>query len=606
MSHGQSAEHPFVNARITTAPLKAASPSWPLKERFVRLLAALCLFSIVPVVASFAIQYRSSERATELREEVRRIKQIIEQQMELQAWMTDAALAMGGFVFMGEERFLEAVATATQNFDALLVSAGGRIQHPSAKERFARAELLMREQLRLIREAVELRQKDDPSAGATERQLEILHVRKILSQEVGELLKEERHLLATSEAEALREERLARAAVLAGSLIALGFLGLTAASLGRESWRRRLAERLLHEANAALEARVAERTAQLREQQRRLQAVVDTTVEGIITIDERGIVDSMNAAAERMFGYQAGEVIGHNVSRLMPSPYHEHHDGYLARFRETGHPKIIGIGREVAGQRKDGTTFPLDLAVSEVQLGDRRIFTGLLRDLTERKRLEAAVTSSAEQEGGRIARDLHDGLGQELGGALFLGKLVQRDLKERGAVEAERVAQINTLVENALADVRAISRGLYPVSPGPDGLMTALQYLADRVTREGRVECLFDTDSAVLLEDSTVGTHLYRIAQEAVNNALRHSGTSRIDIRLAATAHRVEVSIRDHGKGLSRNPPANGGLGLQTMKHRAQVIGGQLSVQNAADGGVLVACAVARVSRRTTGVAPAA
>jgi PAS domain S-box-containing protein len=387
---------------------------------------------------------------------------------------------------------------------------------------------------------------------------------------------------------------------------ALGLVALWAAVLGGRAYLQRLAEirqqqEALTRLNGTLEQRVAERTAELSEQQQRLQAVVDTAVEGIITINERGIVDSMNAAAERMFGYRADEVIGRNVSLLMPSPYREQHDGYIARYRETGHAKIIGIGREFAGQRKDGTMFPLDLAVSEVKLGDRRIFTGLVRDLTERKRLEAAVTSSAEQERGRIARDLHDGLGQELGGALFLGNLLQRDLKERGAAEAERAAQIHTLVEKALADAREISRGLYPVPPEPDGLMTALQNLADRVTRDGRIECIFDADSAVLLEDQTTATHLYRIAQEAVNNALKHSGTSRIDIRLAATAHSLEISVRDHGTGWPQNPPASGGLGLQTMKHRAQLVGGRLTAQDVPDGGgVLVSCSVARVWRGKT------
>lgn len=389
----------------------------------------------------------------------------------------------------------------------------------------------------------------------------------------------------------------------------LGLVALWAAVLGGRAYLRSLAEiqkqrEALDRLNATLEDRVAERTAQLSEQKQRLQAVVDTAVEGIITINDRGIVDSMNAAAERMFGYRADEVIGHNVSLLMPSPYREQHDGYIARYRETGQAKIIGIGREVAGQRKDGTMFPIDLAVSEVKLDDRRIFTGLLRDLTERKRLEAAVTSSAEQERGRIARDLHDGLGQELGGALFLGNLLQRDLKERGAAEAERAAQIHMLVEKALADAREISRGLYPVPPEPDGLMTALQNLADRVTRDCRIECVFDTDSAVLLEDQTTATHLYRIAQEAVNNALKHSGTSRIDIRLAATTHSLEISVRDHGTGWPQNPSASGGLGLQTMKHRAQLIGGRLTAQDVPDGGgVLVSCSVARVWRGTTGAA---
>ena len=113
-------------------------------------------------------------------------------------------------------------------------------------------------------------------------------------------------------------------------------------------------------------------------------------MDGIITIDEHGTVESFNAAAEQLFGYTAAEVIGHNVRLLMPAPYREEHDGYLARYLHTGEKKIIGIGREVVGQRKDGTTFPLALAVSEMRLGTRRMFTGIVHDITARKQAEDA------------------------------------------------------------------------------------------------------------------------------------------------------------------------------------------------------------------------
>jgi PAS domain S-box-containing protein len=112
---------------------------------------------------------------------------------------------------------------------------------------------------------------------------------------------------------------------------------------------------------------------------------------GIITIDERGIVASFNPAAERLFGYTAGEVIGQNVGILMPSPYQEEHDGYLARYRQTGEPHIIGIGREVRAKRRDGTTFPIALAVSEVSLDGCRMFTGIVHDLTARVQAEEAL-----------------------------------------------------------------------------------------------------------------------------------------------------------------------------------------------------------------------
>lgn len=143
--------------------------------------------------------------------------------------------------------------------------------------------------------------------------------------------------------------------------------------------------RRLTEANAELrklfdEHRVSERT--LREREATLRAVLESTVDGIVVMDEHGTIQTFNRAAEGMFGYSADEVLGQNVKILMPEPWHGEHDAYLSRYLETGHRKIIGIGRRVEGLRRDGTTFPLDLAVSEARIGRHRLYTGILRDLS--------------------------------------------------------------------------------------------------------------------------------------------------------------------------------------------------------------------------------
>ncbi|MGH7971696.1 MAG: PAS domain S-box protein, partial [Limisphaerales bacterium] len=134
----------------------------------------------------------------------------------------------------------------------------------------------------------------------------------------------------------------------------------------------------------------------LKDTEERLRAILATAVEGIITIDHRAIIESMNPAAEATFGYKASEVIGKNVSCLMPSPYREEHDGYMSNYLRTGHAKIIGIGREVFWRRKDGSVFPMDLAVSEVRLAGRRLVTGFVRDNTERKKSEAHLADLAQ------------------------------------------------------------------------------------------------------------------------------------------------------------------------------------------------------------------
>ncbi|MDH5669069.1 MAG: PAS domain S-box protein, partial [Nitrospira sp.] len=133
----------------------------------------------------------------------------------------------------------------------------------------------------------------------------------------------------------------------------------------------------------------------LQEHAEHLQAIVENAIDGIITIDEQGMIDSFNPAAERLFGHTADSVLGRNVKCLMPDPYQSEHDGYLRHYHETGHAQIIGIGREVTGLRKDGSTFPMDLAVSEIYLGNMRHYMGIVRDISERKDTEQQLEQAA-------------------------------------------------------------------------------------------------------------------------------------------------------------------------------------------------------------------
>ena len=122
-----------------------------------------------------------------------------------------------------------------------------------------------------------------------------------------------------------------------------------------------------------------------------VQSILDTVPDAMIVIDARGIMQSFSSAAERLFGYTAAEVLGKNIKMMMPSPYRENHDGYLDRYMRTGERRIIGIGRVVMGERKDGSTFPMELSVGEMKSGDQRYFTGFIRDLTERQKTEARL-----------------------------------------------------------------------------------------------------------------------------------------------------------------------------------------------------------------------
>src|SRR5690606_20923811 len=128
-----------------------------------------------------------------------------------------------------------------------------------------------------------------------------------------------------------------------------------------------------------------------------LKAIIENSNEGIITIDENGIVESINPGALKLFGYNSGEVIGNNISMLMPEPYRSQHDHYIQRYLNTGQKKIIGIGRDIIAQKKDGTTFPIYLSVSEVNYDDKKIFTGIIQDLSKQKEAEEKLKIYTEE-----------------------------------------------------------------------------------------------------------------------------------------------------------------------------------------------------------------
>ena len=320
----------------------------------------------------------------------------------------------------------------------------------------------------------------------------------------------------------------------------------------------------------------------------RLRAILETAVEGIITIDERGRMESVNPAAEQIFGYKAAELLGRNVNMLMPSPDRERHDSYLGNYLRTGHAKIIGIGREVVGMRKDGSTFPMDLAVSEVKLPERRLFTGFVRDITERKRLEQEILAISNREQRRIGQDLHDGLCQELAGIQLMAEVLEQDLKsKRDSAQAGKIAES---VRRAISHTRMLARGLSPVEVENNGLMSALHELAQSTAALFRIACSFECPTPVLVRDNVAATHLYRIAQEAINNAVKHGRAQHVRIRLAAEGKTVRLGIEDDGAGFKEPPAGHHGMGLHIMKYRSEVVGAKLTVAAVPKRGTVVTC----------------
>lgn len=354
---------------------------------------------------------------------------------------------------------------------------------------------------------------------------------------------------------------------------------------------RKRDEEKLRQLSQSLERQVAERTQALREQEELVHAILDSAAEGIVTINEQGDVQTFNKAAEQMFGYRAAEVVGHKLKMLMPAPYLEQYDSYLAKYLETGERKMVGNRREVSGRRKDGTIFPMELAVSELHDKTGRLFTGIIRDISERRALENQVLTAASEEQRRIGQDLHDSVGQELTGLALLSQSLSEALTNGRPGDAELAGKIGAGLKRLLGHVRALVRGMVPTF-GPEGLMAALEALAGRISDHTHVHCDFRCDEPVLVDDSSAALHLYRIAQEAVNNAITHGKAKNITIRLS-DGKAVRLEIHDDGRGM-QTPTSKTGMGLKIMRYRADLIHGTLHVESSQGTGATVTCILPR------------
>ncbi len=390
-----------------------------------------------------------------------------------------------------------------------------------------------------------------------------------------------------------------------------GVVGL--ATTERDITDRKKTEQELRQLNQELEQRVAGRTAQLtaanekltaeiverklaetalRENEERLAAIVKTAADAIITIRDDGTIESFNPAAQRMFGHSAQEAIGQPVNILVPSAYREERGDFLSYFLQIGQPGTVEVGHELMGLRKQGKVFPIDLAVSEVREGSQRLFTGIIRDISERKELQKQVLQIAEDEQRRIGQDLHDNTQQELTGLGMIAHGLFETLSTKGLNEAKMAARLSEGIGRALENVRKLSRGLVPAEVSAHGLTLALADLAKRSGELQPIRFTFQCDETVEVKDDIVATHLYRIAQEAITNALKHAQTDHITLSLAKTDGQITLEVHDNGRGIDPSQTGSSGIGLQVMAFRAGLIGGSLRVNPAAQGGTLVTCKV--------------
>jgi len=320
-----------------------------------------------------------------------------------------------------------------------------------------------------------------------------------------------------------------------------------------------------------------------------LRAIVDTAADGIITVNKEGIIRDFNRAAERMFGLPAAAAVGRNARVVLP-PHCGGCVEFPACFRTGRCVRTAGGLQELTGYRHDGTTFPMEITVSEIDHLNLHVI--LARDISVRKHLEKEIIdiSSLEQE--RIGRDIHDGVGQQLTGLTMLAHSLEKRLAASGhADESAEAGKLVAHLQETLAQTRSLARGLAPVEIDPAGLADALARLTEDVMEMSGVTCRFSVGDGVQVNDKNVALHLYRIAQEAMSNAVRHGKPRHIDVSLSDHAG-LKLAVRDDGVGLPDNGKPRRSLGLHIMRYRAGIVGGQFNVVPAEGGGTLVTCVI--------------
>ncbi len=330
-----------------------------------------------------------------------------------------------------------------------------------------------------------------------------------------------------------------------------------------------------------------QRLADAEQQVRLVRSVVEQGFSAVLIADA-ALPDPqiiyINPAFARATGYTSAEVVGKRLSQVASL------SGVQQRFR-SGWPAGASFHDEIATyQTSQGERWG-EWRVGPVQdkQGTITHWLVIFRDITDRRLLEKEILEIGDQERRRLGQDLHDGLCQHLAGIELMSEVLEQKLARRSKADAARAGEIARHVRDAIAQTRLLARGLSPVTLESEGLESALQELAANTEKLFGVSCRVECSPVEPERDLGITTHLYRIAQEAVSNALRHGKATEVVIRYESNRKGSRLSITDNGRGIGEGEKGNG-MGLRIMRYRAGIIGGRLSVESPATGGTRVVC----------------
>jgi PAS domain S-box-containing protein len=342
---------------------------------------------------------------------------------------------------------------------------------------------------------------------------------------------------------------------------------------------------------------------ELRTSEARWRSVIESAVDGIVVIDAHGRIEAFNPAAERLFGHQERDVIGRNVNILMPSPYHEEHDTYLARHLATGVQKIIGTGREVTGRRRDGSTFPVHLSVGKMTVGGAKKFTGILHDLSARVRIEEQLreqTSLARlgEMAAVIAHEVKNPLAGVRGAIQVIGTRLPKDGKDAVMIKeiVSRIDALNELMKDLLLFARPPQPKAAPIDVATLVATTAELLGSDPALKD--VSVRVDGTAPPILADPDLLKIVF--VNLLVNGAHAMKGRGTIRVSLATMADTCQIAFADEGPGIPSEvrekiftpffttKSRGSGLGLPTAKRLVEAHRGNITIACPTSGGTIV------------------